>query len=244
MYRKRKRKKVKSLPVPGIEPGLPGWCVLDQSSFIEIDGGGLTIFQVPASWSHSGLLLLLGHWNESNSFHNAGCSLLCNTVRTAGITPHATGAGQLSAMVMCVVIWLLWTLLLVSPWQLLRSSIVWHCLVQSVMSFLASADDTGAIFESMLREYCGQRSWIQVVVAPPMYCTTPVWYRRSLPLIALQFSAIVSLGWPRNLHLLTSPVSQELASDRVHLDPVSGLHYVLHLFWRGTLPGHHDRLQK
>ena len=69
-------------------------CVRSKQ-FIELDVGGWTIFQVPAFWPHSMPLRWLGRWDESNSFHYAGCGLLCNTVPTAGITPHVTGAGQL-----------------------------------------------------------------------------------------------------------------------------------------------------
>ena len=35
---------------------------------------------------------------------------------------------------------------------------------------------------------------------------------------------------PGNLHLLPSFVSQDLQPDGGHLTPVSGLHYILHLF--------------
>ena len=63
-----------------------------------------------------------------------------------------------------------------------------------------------------------------------MFRTSPVWYRQGLPQIAHQFSSVMSTTRPRNLHLLASAVTQTLVADGVHLDPVAGLHYVLHLF--------------
>ena len=114
------------------------------------------------------------------------------------------------------------------------------CIIQSVSCFLASAEDSGAVvstvdpvltdFAAQVRELCGRRPALAVFVAPPMFRTTPVWYRQGLPQIAHQFSNIMAADRPRNLHLLSSAVSNSLTADGIHLDPVAGLHYVLHLF--------------
>ena len=117
---------------------------------------------------------------------------------------------------------------------------VTSCIVQSLSSILAEAEDAGSIystidpvltnFSAIVREYCAARESQQVLLAPPMFRSSPVWYRRGMPEILQQFSTVFSVNRPRNLHLLTSPVSQELGPDGIHLNPVSGLHYVIHLF--------------
>ena len=76
---------------------------------------------------------------------------------------------------------------------------------------------------------CASRS-VQVFVAPPMFRPRPAWYNQSLPWIANQWSLVMSRDQPANLHLLPSPVNQELAPNGIHLTPVAGLHYVIHLF--------------
>ena len=57
----------------------------------------------------------------------------------------------------------------------------------------------------------------------------PSWYSKGLTQVAARFSSIFSNS-PPNLNLLPSFPCQDLESDGVHLNPVSGLHYVLHLF--------------
>ena len=114
------------------------------------------------------------------------------------------------------------------------------CIVQSVSSFLAAAPDTGSIFGTIdpiladfsreVKDLCSRRQALVVLVAPPMFRIQPAWYRQHLPQIAQQFSTVLSASPPKNLHLLSSAVTQSLGADGVHLDPVAGLHYVLHLF--------------
>ena len=69
-----------------------------------------------------------------------------------------------------------------------------------------------------------------MVVAPPLYRHRPAWYQTDLAQIALRFSELLSTGHPPNLSLLPSFLSQDLGPNGVHLTPVSGLHYVIHLF--------------
>ena len=71
---------------------------------------------------------------------------------------------------------------------------------------------------------------MQVIVAPPLYRDRPLWYQQGLAQIAARFSSSLSAAPPSNLRLLPSFLSQDLDPDGVHLTPVSGLHYILHLF--------------
>ena len=113
-------------------------------------------------------------------------------------------------------------------------------IIQSITSFLAAAVDTGSIygtidpvlaeFASKVGEFCLAKPDLQVMLAPPMFRTVPVWYRKHLAMIAQQFSNVIATKSQRNLHLLPSCVNQDLVDDGVHLTPVAGLHYVLHLF--------------
>ena len=74
-----------------------------------------------------------------------------------------------------------------------------------------------------------------VLVAPPMYRTSPVWYRDGLPVILTSFSSAMSQERPPNLHLLPSFPTPEFGDDGVHLSGLSGLEFVLHLFDQSEL---------
>ena len=67
-------------------------------------------------------------------------------------------------------------------------------------------------------------------MAPPLYRHHPNWYQRNLTQIATTFSSVFSTDARPNFHLLPSFSSQDLLPDGVFLTPVSGLHYVLHIF--------------
>ena len=114
------------------------------------------------------------------------------------------------------------------------------CIIQSITSFLVAAVDTGSIFGSIdpvlaefnttLRSFAAAKNSVQLLVAPPTFRPQPHWYREHLAEVAHQFSSVLSDRRPRNLHLMTSSVVQDLCPDGVHLTPVAGLHYLLHLF--------------
>ena len=72
--------------------------------------------------------------------------------------------------------------------------------------------------------------FLQVFVSPPLYRQRPTWYQQGLTQIAAMFSSAFSTNPPPNLRLLPSFSSQELEPDGKHLSPVSGLHYIIHLF--------------
>jgi len=73
-----------------------------------------------------------------------------------------------------------------------------------------------------------------VIVAPPMYRTTPVWYRDGLPEILTKFSSMMTSPEAPKMRLLPSFSTPEFDSDGIHLTPYSGLAYVLHLFDSAT----------
>ena len=73
-------------------------------------------------------------------------------------------------------------------------------------------------------------SLFQVLVAPPLYRHRPFWYQRGLTQVAERFSAVLMTDHPPNFRLLPSFSNQELGPDGVFFNPVSGLHYILHLF--------------
>ena len=114
------------------------------------------------------------------------------------------------------------------------------CIISAITNMLLAADDTGTIassIESVLTSFktkvvalCSSRPTLQVVVAPPLFRLRPMWYPKSLPQISGLFSTMLSNDVPQNLHLLASFCSQDLLPDGVYLSPVSGLHFVLHLF--------------
>ena len=70
----------------------------------------------------------------------------------------------------------------------------------------------------------------QVFVAPPLFRQKPRWYLQGLTQVSTRFSSVFTFNAPANLQLLPSFASQDLMPDGVHLTPVSGLHYSLHLF--------------
>ena len=67
-------------------------------------------------------------------------------------------------------------------------------------------------------------------ISPPMYRTSPVWYRDGLPEILTLFSQFISAERPQNLHVLPSFPTPEFEADGVHLTIYSALQFVLHLF--------------
>ena len=67
-------------------------------------------------------------------------------------------------------------------------------------------------------------------MAPPLYRHRPFWYQKSLTQVAERFSAIMMTDHPPNFRLLPSFSNQELGPDGIFFNPVSGLHYILHLF--------------
>ena len=95
---------------------------------------------------------------------------------------------------------------------------------------LARIDKVLADFFSKVRAFCVSRPDLYVFVCPPMYRTSPLWYRDHLPEVMIRFSSAGSLTRPDNLHLMPSFTRSVLEPDGVHLTPFSGMEYILHLF--------------
>jgi hypothetical protein len=87
-------------------------------------------------------------------------------------------------------------------------------------------------FFRIIVELCTSNSSLEVLVCPPMYRRSPIWYRDSLPEILNLFStpyAERSL-LVKNIHELSSFATPSFTSDGVHLTSYSGMEFMLHLF--------------
>ena len=114
------------------------------------------------------------------------------------------------------------------------------CVVSCVTNFLTRSEDTGGsvgfrvepiLLEvlSALTAAASLRPDLMLLLSPPMYRHSPLWYRDGLPEVLTKFSSIFKTR-PSNLHLMSSFPTPEFVSDGVHLTPYSGLEFVLHLF--------------
>ena len=113
------------------------------------------------------------------------------------------------------------------------------CVVSAISELLAHCEDRGSVQASVehvmtslagkLGILCRARSGLSVMLAPPMYRTTPLWYRQHLAELANVFSEVFSRDKPANLFLLPSFINQDILDDGYHLNPVAGLYYLIHL---------------
>ena len=113
-------------------------------------------------------------------------------------------------------------------------------IISCLTNFLTSADGTSAVSQrvdpvlqdirDVLFEVCGSNPSRHFVVSPPMYRTSPVWYREGLPEVLSLFSQSLGSEKPDNLHILSSFATPEFESDGVHLTIYSALQFILHLF--------------
>ena len=114
------------------------------------------------------------------------------------------------------------------------------CIVSCLTNFLASADGPDSISQridpvlqdirEVLLELCEARPEMQYLLSPPMYRTSPTWFREGLPEVLTSFSQVLSPDRPPNLHILSSFATPSFGSDGVHLTPYSGLEFLMHLF--------------
>ena len=113
------------------------------------------------------------------------------------------------------------------------------CIVSCLSNFLSSADGPppvshriDAVLQSIkaaVEEFCLSQPERVCFLSPPMYRTSPVWYREGLPEVLTLFSQAFSER-PGNLHLLPSYPTPDFETDGIHLTAYSGLEFVLHLF--------------
>ena len=116
------------------------------------------------------------------------------------------------------------------------------CVIACVTNFITNTASVSSVslrldavlpgFFSKIFDFCRTRRDLPVFVCPPMYRTTPVWYRESLAQVMLKFSATMRAmeDIPANLCLLPGFQNPQLESDGVHLNPYSGLEYIVYLF--------------
>ena len=113
------------------------------------------------------------------------------------------------------------------------------CILSCVTNFLTSSEEDSMVskrIEPVLDEFAGaisdasvRRPDVFFLVAPPMYRSTPLWYREGLPEVMTRFSSAFRQR-PGNLHLLPSFPTPEFEADGIHLNAYSGLEYMIHLF--------------
>ena len=118
-------------------------------------------------------------------------------------------------------------------------SVVLACITNFITGSFSSESSTTsrveAIFDSFFSKvvsFCHSRPTTFVFVCSPMYRACPIWYRDDLPSILSRFSKKFSMlpDRPHNLLQLPSFDRVVLEADGVHLTPISGLEYILHLF--------------
>ena len=113
-------------------------------------------------------------------------------------------------------------------------------ILSCVTSFLASADGPDQVSQrvdpvlqdvrDVLDEFCASRCEVRVLISPPMYRVSPVWFREGLPEILTSFSHIMNQDRPPNLHLLSSFPTPSYQPDGINLTPYSGLQFLMNLF--------------
>ena len=116
------------------------------------------------------------------------------------------------------------------------------CVIACVTNFITNSASVSSVslrldavlpgFFDKIFSFCRGRRNLPVFVCPPMYRTTPVWYREGLAEVMVKFSSTFkkSAEIPSNLCLLPSFPNPQLESDGVHLNPYSGLEYIVYLF--------------
>ena len=80
-----------------------------------------------------------------------------------------------------------------------------------------------------IRAACLEQSDAVFLLCPPMYRSTPGWYRDAMPEVLQKFSEVMKMK-PPNLLLMPSFPTPSYEADGVHLTAYSGLEYVIHLF--------------
>ena len=89
-----------------------------------------------------------------------------------------------------------------------------------------------ASFLEKLANFAQVRGQAQVFVCPPMYRSSPLWYRDGMAEISRTFASSIRdlKDRPPNLWVMPSFSDATLEADGVHLDVYSGLKYIHHLY--------------
>ena len=116
------------------------------------------------------------------------------------------------------------------------------CVLACLPNFLSATAPGGVVslrvqptikgYLSKAVSFARTRPQLQVFVSPPLYRSSPLWYRDGMPEILVTFSAEVRdiSDAPLNFWVLSSFAKPHLESDGVHLDAFSGMEYLSHLF--------------
>ena len=114
------------------------------------------------------------------------------------------------------------------------------CIVSCLTNFLTSAEGSTTVshridpvlkvMHSALTEFCAAQPDRLCLLSPPMYRTSPLWYREGLPEVLSLFSQTFVSERPPNLHILPSFPTPDYEPDGIHLTAYSGLEFILHLF--------------
>ena len=112
-------------------------------------------------------------------------------------------------------------------------------ILACITNFITRSDESGSIANradpifhqvaSVLGAEAGLHAGRFYLISPPMYRTTPLWYRDGLSEVMTRFPTAFR-DLPRNVLLMSSFSNPVLESDGVHLSAYSGLEYVVHLF--------------
>ena len=114
------------------------------------------------------------------------------------------------------------------------------CIVSCITNFITGCNGPTSItqrigptlqeFRSALVSACTANPNRDYMVSPPMYRTTPLWYREGLPESLTLFSGVMSQDKHENMFLLPSFPTPDFDQDGIHLTPLSDFELVLHLF--------------
>jgi len=122
------------------------------------------------------------------------------------------------------------------------------CIVSCVTNFIADSSEEsmepGQRVDQVLKEFfsivvdaCKNKPDRVVLVCPPMYRQSPIWYRENLPEVMTRFSSSFARSslLIKNLFAMPSFATPVFESDGTHLTPASGHEFILHLFARAQM---------
>ena len=117
------------------------------------------------------------------------------------------------------------------------------CIVSCVTNFVTGSVSSSSSVSSRvetimtgffekLSSFATSRPALQIFVCAPMYRTTPLWYREGISEILVKFSSLAPDPTlrPGNLFMMPSFPNPQLEMDGVHLNPYSGMEFILFLF--------------
>ena len=112
------------------------------------------------------------------------------------------------------------------------SNFITGSIVSPSSSVSARVETLLTNFFERITSFAAARPQIRIFVCPPMYRTTPLWYRDGITEILAKFSELAPdlSSRPANILMMPSFSKSQLEADGVHLTPYSGMEFVLFLF--------------